>query len=147
MVDFEEVGLASFGIRDAASLGDILSDSNLMVRHCAAELLCQLGPNARPALPCVVEMLKDDDCFFRTKAAEIISRMGPLAQDAIPALIEALADMSDNVRRWAVFALGEIGPAASIAIPDLEQFRDNADMKSRAVATVALRKILDESAF
>jgi HEAT repeat protein len=46
------------------------------------------------------------------------------------------------VRRWAARALGEIGTEARPAVPHLMAALNADDVKERAVAAVAVRKIL-----
>jgi len=86
----------------------------------AALALGELGPDAKKAIPYIIEMLGLEDRSARMSAAEALGLFGPDAAEAVPALIKALDDSQEWVRMRAARSLGQIGPAASAAISKLK---------------------------
>ncbi|MGA2863457.1 MAG: HEAT repeat domain-containing protein [Verrucomicrobiota bacterium] len=105
----------------------------------------RLGPEGRPAVPALIQLLYDRDPGVQGAAADCLAGIGPAAQEAVPALARLLKAHkgaaqrpNDQVLASAVRALGEIGPAASAAIPYL------ADITNEA-ALLALIKVRQDS--
>ena len=67
-----------------------------------------VGPDARDAVPALMQKVHDKDPFVRWESAVALGRIGG---PAIPELISALNDKDAAVRRCAACALGENGPA------------------------------------
>ena len=76
----------------------------------AAAALGLLGPQARAAIPALVQVLGDPDELARANAAEAIERIEPANPTALPALLRAMNDPSGRVRYAANEALVEAGP-------------------------------------
>jgi len=108
----------------------------------AALALAELGPDARRAIPYMIELLGLEDRSARMAAAEALGLFGPDAAEAVPALIKALNDSQEWVRMRAARSLGQIGPAASAAIPKLTDIsqKDNFDYVRQA-ASEAINRI------
>ena len=115
-----------------------LKDENEVVRKAAAFDLWRLGPEAKAAVPTLIEMLKDKDKEVRLMAARVLEGIGPAAKAAVPALIEVFKDKDENVRVGAAEALGKIGPEAVPAL--IEVFKDE-DIGVRGKVVSALRKM------
>jgi HEAT repeat protein len=113
-----------------------LKDEGRGVRYHAAEALDQIGPDAKDAVPALVEGLKDENINVRRYAAGALGQIGSNAKEAVSALVQALKDNNDVVRRYEetwlhpkkedgpsrlrrsiVEALGRIGPEAKEAVP------------------------------
>ena len=107
----------------------------------AVVALAEMGPEARPALPALVQALRDPHEVVRCRAMMALADMGPDARMAVPALIQMLDDPSRLVRRWAAATLGEIGPTVPAAIPALIEALAGDDAVNRAVASAALGKM------
>jgi HEAT repeat protein len=88
----------------------------------AADDLCSLGKEAKPALPALLELNKDKDWYVRSRMAMALSAIGkdlrgegPEVAAAVKLLMNALKDTkaADNVRfevlQEILKALGEIG--------------------------------------
>lgn len=86
----------------------------------AARTLSRFGPEARPAIPALLEMLKAKDARVRLNAARTLGKIKADAVGAVPDLITmALKDEDPKAREHAAEALGDIGPAASEGVPAL----------------------------
>ena len=118
-----------------------LTDGSVQVRKMAASALGEIGPDARQAIPALIQALGDVDEGVRRRVALSLGEMGAEARSAAPALILTLRDGSSSVRRWAAAALGEIGPTAPAAIPALIAALAQDDMRDRAVVVAALVKM------
>ena len=103
--------------------------------------LNNIGPDAKEAVPALIEALKDEDKTARQNAAEALGNMGPDAKDAVPTLIETLKDKYGAVRRAAADALGSIGPDAEEAVPALIEALKNKDGTVHRAAASALGSI------
>ncbi len=82
----------------------------LEVRWRSAELLGQIGPPAKTAVPALAAALKDPDPHVRSVAATALGQVGQDASVAIPALVTTLAG-EDKLS--AVKALGHFGAEAN----------------------------------
>jgi HEAT repeat protein len=72
-----------------------------------------LGPDAKDAVPALIETLGHPDWITRRTAAAALGRVGPAAKDAAPVVAEtAVRDVKGDVRRVARFALTLMGPEA-----------------------------------
>ena len=132
-------------------------------RAVAIEVLAELGPIAKPALPKLVELLDDANPAVRSDAAFAIAGLGAEAADAVPTLLKRLekeAELSsiiaddggddgiDAEERAAraplltvAYALGSIGKAAKPALETLHRLVDSADPFTATVSAWAGLKI------
>jgi HEAT repeat protein len=97
-------------------------------RFLAAYALGEIGPDAKPAIPLLVDLLDDDDKILRMTAATAVGKFG---KDAVPPLIEFVKGAKRN-RYLALHALGEIGSDANDALPILHVFLRQAEDTGRA---------------
>ena len=94
--------------------------------------LWYLGPDARPAVPALVEAMKENDAKDETgheqpprlrvsiAAADSLCRIGPYAKEAIPALLELVSSGEDIILQCvALNALGSIGDQDARVVPTL----------------------------
>jgi HEAT repeat protein len=80
--------------------------------------LGEFGPEARSAVPVLVEVLRDtrNNVVLRRFAASALGEIGPDAKAAVPELLEALKDRSDvkkngtPLHQLAAESLKKIGP-------------------------------------
>ncbi len=129
--------LGAYG-RDAASTVPVilpfLKDQDPRVRWFAAEAIANIGPEARAAVPALIEALRSDAVAtgrdeenysvltkapIRLIAAHALGRIGPDARAAVPALTAALSGPDARVRLTSARALGRMKEAASPAVPGL----------------------------
>jgi HEAT repeat protein len=99
----------------AADVDDLvkqLKDKDPDVRRKAAKDLAAAGPDAKPALPMLVNAVtKDNDLFVRRFSAQAIGAIGEDAKAAIPTLKGIVKDPNEKkeVQEAAIAALGKIG--------------------------------------
>ncbi|HVR34535.1 MAG TPA: HEAT repeat domain-containing protein [Methylomirabilota bacterium] len=76
----------------ALEAGRLLADPKPGVRIDAAQLLKNLGPEAKPAIPALIEALQDENADVLRFAAQALGSIGPEARAAVPGLIEVLEE-------------------------------------------------------
>jgi hypothetical protein len=97
-----------------------LSSDNAEVRIVAMRALSQMGAEAAPAVPLLIDNLGYDNSEIRRVAVLTLGEIGLEAASAIPELLAMLSsDPSINVRRAIPSALGSIGKET--VIPDLAE--------------------------
>ena len=69
----------------------MLKDKDPIVRGNGASGLEVIGPNARDAVPALIETLKDKHKWPRTLAVYALAKIGQVSQ-VLPALVRALQD-------------------------------------------------------
>lgn len=126
--------------KGAAELERMLRNPSPAAQAQAAFGLSRLGPEARSAVPALIDALTKDS-LVRQNAALALGQIGPDARDAVPALIQALSDSEWAVRRQAALALGQIGPEARKAIPALQKLIRDPDPLVRQAAQKVLQQI------
>jgi HEAT repeat protein len=91
-----------------------------------AYALGRLGPEAKAAVPVLVEQLQDKNHRWRAYVLRALQGIGPGAGAAVPALIRVLEDEKESMdmRVNAALTLSRIGAAAKEAIPALGKVRD-----------------------
>ncbi len=99
-------------------------------------ILAALGPDAAPAIPCLVEMMKDQGAG--NDVLEVLGKIGP---KVIPALVEAMQHGSLLVRCRAIRALGHMGPQAKQFVPPFIALLKGKDPVLRITAAEALGNI------
>lgn len=125
----------------------MVQDPNPAVQLEALTALSIMGPDAKEAIPVMIQALNHPSVQVRCAAATAIQSMGELAKDAIPSLTANLnprgllisyppglkdsPDFDHDAYRASqiaplqlacAIALGKMGPEAKSALPALEQF-------------------------
>jgi HEAT repeat protein len=81
----------------------------------AGLLLGRMGPEAREAVPTLLELLHEESVQKRKLAAWTLGYIGQGAVEAIPALLAALRDSNEGVRKMVCEALEKINPSGTPA--------------------------------
>jgi HEAT repeat protein len=87
------------------------------VRAAAADVIGNLAPVARSAVPTLNRSLGDENVWVRRNAAEALGNIGDVG--AVSALTGALTDDDWRIRFNSAFALAKIGPAGEEAVSAL----------------------------
>ncbi|PWT97659.1 MAG: glycosyltransferase [Candidatus Melainabacteria bacterium] len=98
-----------------------LSSRDEEIRHSAAYHLSEMGPEAKDAVPQLIEVLQSDPVIsIRAEAASALGKIGAPASAAIPGLISFLKSKEGKYERtYAASALGGIGKQPELAVPAL----------------------------
>jgi HEAT repeat protein/WD40 repeat protein len=123
-----------------AFLVDALKDpKNFQYQRMIISALGEIGPEAKTAVPLLVNMLKDE--FHKFQVVEALAGIGPGAEPAVPLLIEDLKSELQPVRFRAAVALGRIGPGAKSAEKALKAALADENAGVRNLCWLALAKI------
>ena len=77
----------------------------------AGLLLGRMGPEARAAVPTLLQQLHEESAQNRKLAAWTLGHIGQGAGEAVPALLVALRDSNEGVRQMSREALEKINPS------------------------------------
>lgn len=119
-----------------AQLTAYLSEPDREIRSSAIHALAELGQDAAPAIPGLVENLSDESPEIRTDSAWALGMIGePMGASAIPALTAVLnGDPEAEARENAAWAIGRMGryaePAAESLIAALSDTSTGVQEKS-----------------
>lgn len=103
-----------------APLVEIVRSTNVNERNQAIWLLHSFGPNAKSAVPALLEVLNTQKLDVRMAAVQaLIAIDANQVDNVMPTLLEALADrkIHGGVQGQAVFVVSRLGPKAKIAAP------------------------------
>jgi HEAT repeat protein len=128
-----------------ARLTAALSDKDGFVREYAARTLGRIGPDAKTAVPALLQRLaEDEERDVREHAAKSLGligaqALGPLLPQTVKALIKGLEDEAADVRENSARSLGQLG--AIEAIPDLRLIAEDPQPRVREAVAEALRQL------
>ncbi len=109
-------------------------------------VLQTIGPDAKEAVPAIIEVLKEpDEPWQRMEAAITLGKIGPASASAVPQLVELLDDPEKGVTHAAVYALAMIGPAAKPAAKQIRTHLDTEDPFQWVAGSWALAKIYPDN--
>lgn len=103
--------------------------------------IAELGTNARPAVPFLIERLKDADRGERFRAVTVLGHLRLQPETVVPALIEFLHDSDAIIRQAAAASLGSYEQEAVSAVPDLTDLLTDKEKSVRETSTNSLRVI------
>ncbi len=92
-----------------------LQSPDYLVRLHAGCLLSRMGPDAKEAVPVLLELLRGGGTADRKLAAWALGYLGRGAAEAAPALLAAARDSDESVRMLATSALEKIAAASPTA--------------------------------
>ena len=91
-----------------ATLKKALTDQNPDIRETACRILTQLGPEAKEAVPALIDLLAVKQEAWRVSVVlATLEAIGPDAKEAVPALLSRPLPLRETV-----LCLGGVGPAA-----------------------------------
>jgi HEAT repeat protein len=120
-----------------------LEQSDVSTRFAALTDLGFLGPEAKSAVPAIVQAMQDKEPQIRLSAAFSLMVIDPNKAKgaAIPVLIEALKSPLPDIRKNAAISLRQLGPDARQAIPALTEVLGDDDVRVHTAAADALVSI------
>jgi HEAT repeat protein len=107
-------------------------------RGTAADLLKQIGPPAREALPVLLQSLQDTDAAVRLRALQAVRDIDPAAPSVLAAFLLSFLDADAEVRIAAQQALVKVG---KVAVPTLTAALKHPQVVIRRGAVETLKQI------
>jgi HEAT repeat protein len=142
--DRAAVGLAKMGKLAMPIFLTALTNGAVHVRSRAAFHLQDLGTNALPAVPMLVETLADEDWIPAQAACWTLGALRAEPELVVPALAKLVEGPKAGCRMPALVALGRFGERAHAALPAVVRAFNDSDPEVREAATNAVRKIAPE---
>ncbi len=130
---------------DVAALAKGAASGSAKSREEAIDHLADLGPQAKAAVPQLIEALKAKEPGVRWRSARALAAIGPAAGEAAAPLAGLLKDADHHVRSHAAYALGKIGPAGKKYVSELAALIVDPDPRVRRAAIGALDRIHPDS--
>lgn len=122
-------------------LTEAITNPSTQVRELAVVAIADLSVPAAQRVVALSSALTDKSSRVRRRAARALGEFGPAAEPALSRLVAGLSDRDSSVRRNCAGAVGRLGPVAHAASPRLILMLLEPDGRSKAIATVALKKI------
>ncbi len=107
----------------------------------ACLVLSEIGPEAKDAVPALVDVLKQSDVNVRREAMMTLGSIRVATPQVINALTQQLTDRDSLIRGPAAYSLGILGPDANAAIPALHKVLEDKDNVVRTAAIWSLAHI------
>jgi len=126
-----------------ATVGSLPGSKGRRFPHAAIETLGAIGPEAKPAVPALLEIADSGDRPLAIAAVAALAKIDPAsAATKIPSLIDWAGPGGDTWTRLAAIAtLRDLGPAAKAAAQPLVRMADEDDLRVSAAAIEALSRI------
>jgi HEAT repeat protein len=118
--------LGAIGKPAVPVLADAWKGQNVYVRRAVADALGSIGPEAKEAIPALLEWIKADEPYAQ-RAAQALNKISPEPKVFVPAAIEVITKrLAKKDTGWygsaaetMIEGLGKMGPAAKDAVPIL----------------------------
>ncbi len=136
--------LGDIGGEGLPALVALLTNAQAPTRLPAMIKIGNMGTNAAPALPVVVECLNDQSPILAGTAAWALGKLGLEPEQCVPAITNQLHRPGALYRLLALDSLAEFGERARAAVPSLIVALNDPDVGVRFAATNALCKIAPE---
>ena len=119
-----------------------LKDEDVNIRQEAALVLSRMSPDARSAMPQLVEALKDSNPNIRVNAAFALYKMGAETKSFVPAFCDSLRDEIPYVRLDAALTLQKLGADARAAVPaHIAALEDNTNQVPLPYINLSVRQM------
>ncbi len=130
-----------------AAVGPVAAElKNPKLRRAAVVVLGRIGPDAKDAVPALVEALRGEtDKDARREIFMSLSNIGPAPASVIPELLKDLKSDDIQLKAGATYALGAMGKAAEEALPEIRKNLAARDEKLRLLSVWALVRIAPEN--
>jgi HEAT repeat protein/S1-C subfamily serine protease len=135
----DEAPATSEVAHDLPSLMQAIRDHHSASRRASAcDQLASMGPEAKNAVPDLIELIQDKDDIVRTRALKALSEIGFISQGDLPKIIEAMKDPRPDVRLQAILVIRHMGEEANDAVSGLkDRLKDDSpDVREEAAKTL-----------
>jgi HEAT repeat protein len=129
------------GPEAAEAMAGLLDTGDSATRVMACQVLAQIGPAAKAAVPRLGDAVKGKDAAVRLAAIEALVQIGPDAADGAAALLDVLPGADRGLRQRLLGALGEIRPDPKKVTPTLTGLLKDPDPVTRGQAAAALWQV------
>lgn len=130
-----------------AAVGPVAQElKNPKLRRAAVVVLGRIGPDAKDAVPALVEALRGEtDKDARREIFMSLSNIGPASDAIVPELLKDLKSEDIQLKAGATYALGAMGASAKEALPEIRKNLTARDEKLRLLSVWALVRIAPEN--
>ncbi|HYV28358.1 MAG TPA: HEAT repeat domain-containing protein [Candidatus Eisenbacteria bacterium] len=144
--DREEQGALStvskaVGAQSVSVLTNALANRDATVRQTVSEILGEIGPEAKAAIPSLILRLHDPDLRVVAHSALALWKVDRQTRDSVPVLVKLLADGDAEIRAGAAATLGEFGSESGEAVPALLKTLEDTNVLVRAMSARSLGMI------
>jgi HEAT repeat protein len=122
----------------------MLEDTNPSTRFAAIHAVGKIGPEAREAIPALVETIRQTRNHDKRILFACNHALLAMGKEIVPDMISVLKDEDWEMRRGAAWILGKVGPDAKDAVPALTEALGDSNDSVRIKASEALKKIRAE---
>jgi HEAT repeat protein len=129
------------GTKSVPALTNALASRNATVRQSVAEILGEMGPDARAAIPFLEARLDDAEPLVVLQTAYALRKVDGQTHGAVAVMVKLLAHGNAEIRAGAAAVLGEFGDESSEAVPALLRTLGDASPQVRAMSARALGMI------
>jgi HEAT repeat protein len=140
---YSAIGFAKAGPRAMQALREALRSDQAKTRMAAAQSLEMIGPDAKVAVPDLIDtVIHDQDQLVRIYAATALGRIGPGAAEAVEPLIRLCQTEQDlELIASVIRAFHDLGPAAREALPLLASMAKDPECPYQVMAAWAMCRI------
>ena len=136
--DSEAIPVLIETLQDRTELGTEITFADVVLM-----LLASFGPEARPAVSTVKQMLADHHATTRRIAVKPLAEIGPAAKETIPSIRAALNDTNADVRAAAAKSLGKFADRDSL--PALKTLMKDKDPEVRQSVVEAFSHLKEDA--
>ncbi len=122
-------------------IGQLLDDSDVVVRRQASHSIAALRSASRLPLQTITEHLQDTDIAVKGNLIRTLEAYSDEGEPVAAALVPLLRDANAGIRIDASIAIGSIGKTAKAAVPSLVELLQDQDVSVKWAAVDALGKL------
>jgi len=119
----------------------MLESHDPAARTAAVQALRQIGPQARQAIPALIQTIRETRNRDRKLLLACNGALLAMGQEIVPSMIALLRDDDWEMRRGSAWILGRLGPDAREAVPALTRAIQDPHPAVRRKAAESLKKI------
>jgi HEAT repeat protein len=120
---------------------EMLKANDPYTRYAAVQAVGEIGPEAREAIPLLVETIRLSRNGDRRMLLACNNALLKMGREIVPHMITLLKDEEWEMRRGGAWILGKLGPEAADAVPALTEALKDPSPAVRQKAEESLQKI------